>query len=1286
MPSLPHVGMGSRPESKSPADPLHVLLIEDNPGDVRLVEEMLSEGPLEVSCRTTSSLEDGIATARDAVPDVFLVDLGLPDSEGTTTVRRCIEAFPHVPLVVLTGQGGMEAPLRAQEAGAADFLQKGELTPQLLARTLRWAVRETRLEEQIQERETQIRGVANSLPGVIFQLIALPDGTRGFRFMSDQAEQMLGISSRASDRLDLSLSQIPSPHNEEVRRSIDRAVEAEEAWQREFPFRVPDGEQIWLLGVATPERKGDELVFNGVLLDITERKQAEEDLRKERALLEQAQRLAGAWEVDLENEEVTWSQKVYEIYGKDPGEPVSFNETFAAFPNEEDAQAQLREAFTRCAEEGEPYDLKLPLETGEGDRQWIRTVGAPMEEENGSAKKVVGAIQPISELRETEEALSDRESRLRGLANSVPGGIFQFEVFPDGEQSFTFVSEQAEALLGISSEPEGYFERFVQQVPPSHRQDLLDSIGEAIQDSRAWSFEMPFDRPDGERIWVRGVSTPERRTTPEGDKLVYHGVTIDTTERKQAEQKLRRNRSRLETAQEIAGLGSWERDLDSGEMVWSDEMYDIFGWDPEEEVTLEKIMDALPPEDQEKLRRRREQAIEAGGTFQLEHRLTRPDGEVRIVRMNGKAEQIGPEDAPRTIGTSLDITRQKRHEQEIERLRRKYEGLLEGAPDAIFVAEADTGRITEVNNAAAVLIGASTGDIVGRHISDMHPADQAAHFKGLFRRAGETPETLSRFEDGTQAMIVTDDGAHVPVEASLTAVTLEDDQYVVGIFRDIRERRKIERRYEAIFNQTFQFTGLMETDGTVIEANDTALDVGNLQAEDVVGRPIWETFWFQTGDEARERVREAVQTASSGEFVRYEEEVQTAEGRITIDFSIRPLRDDDGEVRLLIPEGRDITERKQQEKEAQRRAQAMAAASDGMAILNAEGQYTFVNKAHAQIYGYESPDALLGHSWRRCYGDEATQRLEEEVMPTLEAQGAWQGETTGRRADGTSFDQSLTLTALDDGGIICVVRDITDRKERERTLRAAKREAEEASRLKSTLLANMSHEFRTPLTSILGFSDAIRREMSAVDIEDLDEEVATAVDSAEHFAELIRKGGERLQNTLTSVLKLSKLEAQETDLTLEPCNVTEALQGTVASARAQAEEADLAFQIEYPEESVWAKGHPSGLNVALEKLVGNAIKFTDPGGDVVLRVRAEPDTAVIEIEDSGIGMDPDEVERLFQAFEQESEGMDREYEGSGLGLAVARKLVTMMGGTIEVETTKGEGSRISIRLPKAETS
>jgi len=231
----------------------------------------------------------------------------------------------------------------------------------------------------------------------------------------------------------------------------------------------------------------------------------------------------------------------------------------------------------------------------------------------------------------------------------------------------------------------------------------------------------------------------------------------------------------------------------------------------------------------------------------------------------------------------------------------------------------------------------------------------------------------------------------------------------------------------------------------------------------------------------------------------------------------------------------------------------------------------------------------------------------------------------------------------------------------------AKEEAEEMNRLKSAFLANMSHEIRTPLTSIIGFADVLSDH-------DLGE--------ADRFADLIEKSGTQLLKTIDSVLDLSKLEAGSVQPTLEPTNVTAQTRDAAELVSTRAEEAGVSLRVDVPDDAIQAELDRGAFHRILQNLLSNAIKFTDPGGTVTLRARKAGEDIVLEIEDTGVGIDEAFMPNLFSAFEQGDAGSPQSEGGTGLGLAVTKRLVDLFNGTIDVESTKGEGTCFTVCLPR----
>ncbi len=282
-----------------------------------------------------------------------------------------------------------------------------------------------------------------------------------------------------------------------------------------------------------------------------------------------------------------------------------------------------------------------------------------------------------------------------------------------------------------------------------------------------------------------------------------------------------------------------------------------------------------------------------------------------------------------------------------------------------------------------------------------------------------------------------------------------------------------------------------------------------------------------------------------------------------------------------------------------------------------------------------------------------------------------------RKASGALVEVEVGGTVVDLNGrdtMSLIVRDATERRATERALLAAateadaaREQAEELLRLKSSFLSSMSHEIRTPLTGILGYTELLGDEVSG---------------DAREMLDAVERGATRLMRTLNSVLEIARLDAEQglvltepVDLVAEAHAATNALQ-TVAAARG------LSLSVE-ADALVWAEADAGSLVRILDNLIGNALKFTASGG-VSVRVVRLGDRAELSVSDTGPGISEAFLPHLFDEFRQASNGHARTHEGSGLGLALARRLTERLGGTISAESTEGIGSTFTVSLPSAE--
>lgn len=251
---------------------------------------------------------------------------------------------------------------------------------------------------------------------------------------------------------------------------------------------------------------------------------------------------------------------------------------------------------------------------------------------------------------------------------------------------------------------------------------------------------------------------------------------------------------------------------------------------------------------------------------------------------------------------------QRRHQTE---LTERSNAILENVQDGIFIIDvtgSENFQIQRVNQTFETLTGLSGDDVANKALGEILADDEAAAVRAHFQECVRQRAPIE-YDERLQLA-----GEMRYWHTKLTPI-FEDGRVtqLVGATRDYTQEKKQEQLYNTIFNATFQFTGLLDTDGTLIEANDSALEFGGLARDGILGKKIWEVSWFGYSEKTRESARQAVEQAAAGEFVRQELQVQGADRDAVIDFSVRPVTNEEGEVKFLVPEGRDITERKERE-------------------------------------------------------------------------------------------------------------------------------------------------------------------------------------------------------------------------------------------------------------------------------------------------------------------------------------------------------------------------------------
>jgi len=343
-------------------------------------------------------------------------------------------------------------------------------------------------------------------------------------------------------------------------------------------------------------------------------------------------------------------------------------------------------------------------------------------------------------------------------------------------------------------------------------------------------------------------------------------------------------------------------------------------------------------------------------------------------------------------------------------------------------------------------------------------------------------------------------------------------------------------------------------------------------------------------------------------------------------------------------------------------------------ITDCDGNIEYVNPKFCELTGYDW-DEVISNNPRILKSGEQDDFYYKNLWTIISSGKNWYGEFKNKKKDGSFYWESASISPLfDEQGYIthyvAIKEDITERKLKETELLHAKEVAEESNRLKSNFLANMSHELRTPLVGILGYADILSNELDGKDHKEM--------------AGTILQSGQQLIETLNSILDLSRIEANKNELERKTYDLREILNESYFLFKPVAKSRNLSLRINVPSQNLYLDADRHILSKIFNNLINNALKFTLKGevtisADVI--VEGKKLLIKTDVTDTGIGI-PEKFQKvIFEPFRQASEGLSRNYTGTGLGLTLTKKFVELINGSISVESKEGSGSTFSVTLP-----
>lgn len=596
--------------------------------------------------------------------------------------------------------------------------------------------------------------------------------------------------------------------------------------------------------------------------------------------------------------------------------------------------------------------------------------------------------------------------------------------------------------------------------------------------------------------------------------------------------------------------------------------------------------------------------------------------------------------------------------------------MAEEIPDAVIVISPG-GKILHWNRAAETIFGYTAAEANGKSLSTLIvPEDRIAEEEIILREAQQ--RGLSVYESLRRRK----DGSLVHVSISTKVISDADGKllYFLCTKKDVthlkvlRDAKLVEARFRDLLESTPDAIVMVNITGRIVLVNSQAEEVFGWSRAELIGQPVEILLprrlrAVHVGYRANFFSQPRTRTMGAGvELFGLRKNGE----EFSVEISLSPLQTEEGT--MVMSAIRDITARK---KADQKFKDLLESAPDAMVIVDRSGKIVLINSQTEKIFGWQRAE-LLGRQVevlvpKRFHAVHPGHRNGFFAQPRVRSMGAGL-ELNGLRQDGSEFPVEISLSPLqtEDGVLVSsTIRDISDRKRIEQTLR-------EANRLKSEFLANMSHELRTPLNGIIGFSQFLSDEKPGKLNDKQKEYLSDVLTSAKHLLHLIN-----------DVLDLSKVEAGKMTLFPEEISLSKAVDEILATILPLAEKKSIMLRADISASLGQVFLDPQKLRQVFYNLLSNAVKFTNDGGNIeIIGIPLAQDRFQIQVRDNGIGIRKEDFPRLFREFEQLDSGAARRFGGTGLGLALTKKIVEFQGGTIGVESEPGKGSVFTVELPR----
>ncbi|MEO8403504.1 MAG: PAS domain S-box protein [Chitinophagaceae bacterium] len=943
-----------------------------------------------------------------------------------------------------------------------------------------------------------------------------------------------------------------------------------------------------------------------------------------------------------------------------------------------------------------PVIAEEPITTPDHGLRWLRTKKIVIRDETGNPLYMIGISEDITELKEKEEQLRKYNERLEIAIKERTRELHASElrytqmieeiqdyviIFLDPDGKIINWNKGAERIKGYRAE-EIIGENFRVFYPKEAREKGVPDrlLADAKQNGKTvdegWRV-----KKDGSRFWAFVTITAVN--DEQGNLIGFSKVTRDLTESKLAQDQKTEFEKRLRVTINSIGDNSWEHDFDTGINFFSDSIKNLLGYKPGEFTANKNLWwEIIYPEDkiilEENRRLYQNNKIDHHVS---EFRIFHKDGSIKWILDRGVVIDRRPDGTVlRVAGIHMDITQRKEAEHKLIENETRFRDLTQNVPGVIYQwLEQQDGSF------GFTYVSPKLREYFGIAPEEMHKLQDYVHPDDREQWRTSIEQSKKNNTPWHYEGRLLYPGGRILWWRGSSVIAVKSDKGTLynGLLMDITEQKLIEqkiindqKRYEAIFNSQFQFIGLTTPDGILTEVNEGILDFAGIEAKDVIGKHCYDAYWWSLTPEIKQQLKESTIKAGKGEFIRYETQIVGKGGKIAeIDFSIKPVRDDSGNIILLISEGRDITEKKLLEQKSS---------------VQEEQIRLFVkhNPASVAMFDDQLRYMVVSDRWYKDYeldGQDIIGKSHYDIFPEINNMPEWkaihqrclQGAVEIReqdpfiRADGThewlrwEIHPWKTNTGKI-GGIMLFTEVITERIKAKQHLEVLNKQLTESNRELEQFAYVASHDLQEPLRMVSSFLQLLEKKYNT----DLDEKAKQYI----HFAV---DGSERMKTLINDLLKFSRAGTGHYDKKPVDCN--DVIQNVIRVYTNNIQEEKATINVYFPMPVV--TGSKTQLEQVFQNLIGNALKYHRSDPLIISIDCVEEETRwIFSVQDNGIGIDPKFFEKVFIIFQRLH--AKNEYSGTGIGLAICKKIVERHGGQIWVESRPDKGSTFFFSLPK----